>query len=286
MNKHEFKPKQQAFLAYLKETKKISDNTHRSYASDLTQFAQFWQELEEPLTLTQALEYFISTLYQTGIDKSSIARKISCFNSLKKFLLHQGIELPLTIKRPLIVLKQPQILSIKEIFNLMDTIKDEELPTRRPLRDRAILELLYATGIQCSELVAIECQHVDLSQQSIIIRSKRKKERIVLFGPQARERILAYVQRERPEAQSSHERLFLNHRNQPLSARSIQRICVMFRDYMHEHYNLTPHILRHSFAIHLLSNGVDIDTLQELLGHKTRLSTQRYLTTIARFANS
>ncbi|MBA3954202.1 tyrosine-type recombinase/integrase [Candidatus Dependentiae bacterium] len=286
MNRQEFILKQEEFLHYLKHEKKLSDNTHRSYQNDLNKLVAFWTTSEEQgpvsLTLALVLEQYINSLYRAASAIQSIARKVSCFNSLKKFLKKQQIPLSVNLKRPLVKLKDPLIVPVSEIFHLMDLVHTEELPTKQPLRDKAILELLYATGIRCSEIVQIELRSIDFTNRAIVIRARRKKERVVLFGSRALERITQYLQSERPEPKSSYERLFLNQRNNPISVRSVQHICVMFRQCMKEKYDLTPHVLRHSFATHMLTNGADVDTLQELLGHKARISTERYLNKITK----
>jgi integrase/recombinase XerC len=277
----QFNNKKEEFLSYLANERKASEHTQRAYKADLEQCSTFWATIEDQekheVRIEDAFKRFIKSLFAHSVDPSSIARKISCLNSYKRFLHTQGITLKVHLKRPYIPLKTPQTLPLTEIFHLMDSIEQEALATKYPLRDKAIIELLYATGIRCSELVALELQAIDFTNRSIIIRHKKKKERVVFFGAQALERIKAYIAHERPEIKSAHERLFLNYRNTPLTVRSVQRVCAMFRECLvHKHF-LTPHVLRHSFASHLLSNGADIDTVQELLGHKTRASTERYI---------
>lgn len=277
----EFQQKKELFLLYLKHEKKASVYTQRSYKGDLEQCALFWHTVETQehteSNFNSILERFASALLQADIDKSSVARKISCLNSFKKFLKKQGIIIPVSLKRPFVKPKEPTILPVQQVFYLMEFPDNNELPTKHPLRDKAIVELLYATGIRCSELVAIEMNAIDFKTQSIVIRSKNKKERVVLFGAKAAERLKAYITQERPEVQSPYERLFLNYRTTPLTVRSIQRICAMFRQCFEDKKIVTPYILRHSFATHMLNNGADLETVQELLGHKTRASTERYI---------
>lgn len=277
----QFNTTKEEFLGYLAHERKASEHTQRAYKADLEQCSIFWEIIEsqekKELRVEEVLKRFVKSLFSQAIDPSSIARKISCLNSYKRFLQIRGIHIKVHFKRPFIPLKTPQILPITEIFHLMDSIEQEALATKYPLRDKAIIELLYATGIRCSELVSLELQAIDFINRSIIIRHKKKKERVVFFGAQALERIKAYITHERPEIKSPHERLFLNYRNTPLTVRSVQRVCAMFRECLSHKQLLTPHILRHSFASHLLSNGADIDTVQELLGHKTRISTERYI---------
>lgn len=276
MNKQEFTLKIYEFLHYLKHDKQVSDNTQSAYNLDLNQFNVFWEQLDHQLDLVSALELYIASLYQLEIHSSSIARKISCLSSFKKFLKKQGTELPIKLKRPLVILKEPTVLPLEHILDLLNKALEEELPTRKPLRDKAILELLYATGIQVSELVALELAHIDFTNRSIVIRARRKKERTVFFGITAQQRINQYIQHERVPFKHMHEKLFVNNRDTPLTPRSIQRICTVFRQFLASKHELTPCLLRHSFATHLLTKGVALETVQELLGHKTMLSTQRY----------
>lgn len=279
ITKAEFEDIKAKFLNYLVTEKKVTDNTYRSYNADMIQITNLWNLLEQEekraLTLEEVLESFVKFL-SSSVTPSSQARKISCLNSFKKFLKKQSIPLSLNFKRPIIKPKPPISIPVHDIFSLMDNISNDDLPTKHPLRDRAILELLYATGMRCSELVNIELNSIDFNSQSIVIRSKRKKERIVFFGSKANQQIKSYLKYERNQVYSTNERLFLNSRNIPLTVRSIQRICAMFRQCLENKYNITPEILRHSFAAHMLNNGADIETVQKLLGHKIRASTERY----------
>lgn len=281
MDKQTFKEQKKLFLNYIETEKNLSKNTYKSYSLDLNQYLYFWdqQELYEKKSLNfdQMINKFNVILNNNNIDSSSIARKFSCINSFKKFLKKQGIETKNKLIRPLIQLKNPRYLKIEELFNLLDNISSENLPSRFPLRDRAIIEILYATGVRCSELVGIELSNLDLQNRSIIIRNKNQKERVVFYGVKAHKILIEYLETERPCAKSNYERLFLNYQSQPLTVRSIQRICKMFRSFLNNKFPLTPQALRHSFALHMIKKGASIDYMQELLGHKTKISTQRYL---------
>ena len=167
-------------------------------------------------------------------------------------------------------------LSLQEITHLLDEVNPHELPTRKPARDLAILEILYATGIRCSELVHITLGSVDLNNKTIRISGKGNKERVVLFGDKARMSLYNYLQHERPASTSSSDRLFLNNRDMPLTPRSVQRIIEMFRPFLAIDKPITPHKIRHTFATHLLNQGVDLRVIQELLGHQTLSSTEKY----------
>lgn len=276
----EFQEKKDEFIIYLEVEKNLTNNTLRAYKNDLTQFLQFWKQISQheshELTMRQVVERFFVALYHKKIEKSSIARKISCFQSFIKFLKNHGIKLSLPLTRPRLDKKLPIYLSIDEIFYLLDTIKNEELPTKRPYRDKAIFELLYATGIRCSELVNIKFADIDLEHKTIRIFGKGRKERIALFGQKAHDMLLAYLKNERPAPDSKEEKLFLNYRTQALTTRSVQRIFEMFRAFLNIKRTITPHKIRHSFATHLLNQGTDLRIVQELLGHKTLASTEKY----------
>jgi integrase/recombinase XerC len=280
MKREEFEQHKESFLLYLKVERNFSEHTLRAYHLDLNQFVVFWSEMAEydlhHLGLRQIIERYLVALFYKKISKNSIARKFSCFTSFERFLEHRNIELNLNLKRPRIDKKLPIYFSVDELFLLLDTINNEALPTKYPLRDKAIFELLYATGVRCSELVNIRVEDVDMRARTIRILGKGKKERIVLFGAKAHEKITHYFTAERPEINNHQEYLFLNYRYDKLTSRSVQRIIKMFRSFLPIDRPLTPHKLRHSFATHLLNQGADLRAVQELLGHKTLATTEKY----------
>lgn len=280
MHKKEFEKYKDDFLSYIEVEKNLSHNTQRSYKSDLDLFLEFWERISKTestdIAFRRAIERYFVHLFHKKIDKASVARKISCFKSFELFLHSLGIPLKLKLKRPRLEKKLPVYLSIDEIFYLLDSIKDEDLPTKRPSRDRAIFELLYATGIRCSELCSIEMRDIDMEEKVIRIAGKGRKERFVLFGSKAKERIEKYLKEERPRITTQRDRLFVNQRNTPLNPRTVQRIIHMFRQFLKGNKSITPHKLRHSFATHLLQQGVDLRVVQELLGHETLSSTEKY----------
>lgn len=279
MNLAEFKQKRDEFLTYIKVEKNLADNTYRAYETDLQQFIEFWETITATegleLPLRSTLERFLVSLYYKKIDKSSIARKLSCFKSFEKFVRIYDINLELKLARPRLDKKLPIYLSVDEIFHLLDKINNDELPTKRPYRDKAILELLYATGIRCSELINIKLSDVDFSNKVIRIFGKGRKERLALFGQKAHDKLMDYLSKER-NIESVQEYLFVNARNTKLTARSVQRILEMFRAFLKIDRKITPHKIRHSFATHMLNQGVDLRVVQELLGHATLSSTEKY----------
>jgi site-specific recombinase XerD len=280
MKRKEFSDKVAEFITHLEVERNLSGNTLRAYRADLKQFVLFWEDQErlkvENSGLRQVIERYLVSLFYKKIDKSSIARKFSCFKSFEKFLKSYGVDLQLKLTRPRLDKKLPVYLSVDEIFHLLDNIKDEDLPSRRPIRDKTILEMLYATGMRCSELVSIRMGDIDMENKTIRICGKGSKERIVLFGDKAKNKLKDYLVKERPQVHDANEKLFLNNRGTPLTSRSIQRVIEMFRQFLKIDRPITPHKIRHSFATHMLNQGVDLRVVQELLGHKTLSSTEKY----------
>ncbi len=277
----EFVQKKDEFITYLEVERNFSLHTIRAYEGDLRAFIQFWNSKianteKEKLSLRQIVERYLVSLYYQKIDKRSIARKYSTFSSFARFLKTFGITLNFELKRPQIHKKLPIFLSVDEIFYLLDTIKDEKLHSRSPIRDKAILELLYATGIRCSELVAIQFKDIDMTNKTIRILGKGNRERMALFGTKAKHKLQEYLLKERLPAEQPDDPLFVNNRHGKLSTRSIQRILEMFRSFLKIDKQLTPHKIRHSFATHLLNQGTDLRVVQELLGHRTLSSTEQY----------
>ena len=280
MKLEQFSEKAKEFITHLEVERHLSVHTLRAYESDLHQFILFWQDLsaqeQKLLSLRQIIERYLVSLFYKNIDKSSIARKFSCFKSFTAFLRTHDIILTLHLKRPRLDKKLPVYLSVDEVFHLLDTIQDQDLPTKYPIRDKTIFELLYATGVRCSELVSIRLCDIDMTNKTIRILGKGNKERMVLFGEKAKERITLYLAQERCEQKKQDEMLFLNYRKEKLTPRTIQRIVELFRRFLKIDRHITPHKIRHSFATHLLNQGADLRVVQELLGHKTLASTEKY----------
>ncbi len=280
MNIKTFEKYKKDFLAYIKVEKNLSTNTQRSYESDLKLFNQFWLQInnndKKQEVLRRALERYFVSLFYKKIDTSSVARKISCFKSFERFLRSVGLDVSFKLKRPRVDKKLPVYLSVDEVFYLLDTVKDSELPSKKPIRDKTIFELLYASGMRCSELCSITMGNLDIENKVIKITGKGRKERMVLFGSKAQKRIKEYLKKERPKPLNLNEKLFVNYRTGPLDVRSVQRIIEMFRKFLKGGKKVTPHKLRHSFATHMLNQGTDLRVVQELLGHQSLASTEKY----------
>jgi len=278
-----FKDKVRDFMAFLEIEKNVSTHTLRAYQSDLSQFITFWETIiatqpETVLPFGQLLRRYTLSLYYKKLSKRSLARKLSSMRALQHFLLSQGIPLEFNFKTPHLDKKLPITLTVDEIFYLLDTVSNDDLPTRYPWRDKAIFELLYATGIRCSELVGITLENIDFTEKTLKILGKGRKERIVLFGNKAATSIAHYIHHERSMLahHRQHSYLFVNSQGTQLTTRSVQRTFEMFRTFLKINRTLTPHKVRHSFATHLLNEGVDLRMIQELLGHKTIVTTEIY----------
>lgn len=268
------------FLDYLRYEKKASLHTISSYGRDLAQFEASMREMG--LTLRQVrnlhIRSFLAELHERGLKKSSMARKLAAVRSFFQFGVTRGWldENPArVVATPRQERRVPSFLSEEEMAEFL------AMPaTERPLdlRDRALLELLYATGIRVSELVGINVEDVNFRERLIRIRGKGKKERLVPFGRIAEERLLAYLRRreELLKKRVEERALFLNNQGRRLTPRSIQRLIDKTIRRAALKKKISPHSLRHSFASHLLSRGADLRVIQELLGHESLATTQKY----------
>ncbi len=273
------------FLDYLADQRHVSAQTLRAYASDLEQFRRHLTGDEKGRVAPRpeeidklAIRGWIATLSRSGLEKSSVARKLSTVRSFLRHVTREGrIESSpaATIPTPRVARKLPATLTVDEMFNLLDRIQQDDPLSRR---DRAILELLYAAGLRVSELVGLDLADVDLSSSMVRVTGKGNKERLVPFGRQAEEsmrRWLEASQKLRAKSGAA-TAVFLNARGGRLTDRSVRRILNRRLSEAAIHAHLSPHALRHSFATHLLGAGADLRAIQELLGHASLSTTQRY----------
>ena len=278
MNLELFKEYTKKFIAYLTSEKHVAYFTIRSYGSDLSQLHTFWHTYEKKYLkqaeLSEILPCYEQWLFSQKLSPSSIARKCSCLASLHRFFILHGIQQNLLIQRPFIIQKTPISVQVHKLISLFDEVQDEQLATKYPCRDRAIIELLYATGMRCSELASLLIEDIDFDEK--VMRVHGSKGRMVLFGSKAHERIALYLQHERG-AYNPSEALFVSYRSTPLTSRSIQRICLMFSEILGEKKKITPMIFRNSFATHLLAKGADSSIVKELLGYTTTTSIEKYI---------
>lgn len=278
----EFIDKVDEFLIYLETEKNVSYHTLRAYKSDLYQVMTFWRRLvEKDKQMIDAadriLKRFVVSLFYEKMAKSTLSRKLSCLRSLQNFLKGQGIDLAIKVKPPRADRKLPETLSVDEIFYLLDEVPILDLPSKVPYRDKALLEVLYATGVRCAELTNMRLGDVDMKEKMIRVMGKGRKERMVLFGSKAKAALELYLEQERAVfGLEVDQPLFMSIRGKKMNERAVQRVCEMFRAFLKIDRPLTPHVLRHSFATHLLHQGTDLRIIQELLGHRTLGTTEVY----------
>lgn len=284
MNYQEAQSKKEEFLNYLNIERNVSINTFKSYQYDLNQFFRFWQQLNEqnkPLpecTIQDAVSKFFVHMHGIKVQKSSIARKIACFQSFTKYLHNCNISIQLKLTAPRIDKKLPTYLTVQEIVFMLDQLPNHVFHPRHFLRDRAILETLYATGVRCSELTNMKIQDVNFDHKTILVLGKGNKERIVLFGNKAKSALISYLQQERItfDKKNSKEYLFINALGKKLTDRALQMMIYNLNPHLPFRKIITAHKLRHSFATHLLNAGMNLRALQELLGHASLATTERY----------
>jgi len=294
-----FTPLVKQFLDYLKLEKHFSDYTIKSYGADLVQFCSFLsgeighanatpgatamtneqvddKQLKcEPLTIREFLAY----LYAQNYTKSTTARKLATLRSFFKFLIRRGqvsVNPLSTIRTPKQEKRLPKCLDLEQVQKLLDAPDDTGL---LGARDKAMLEVLYSSGIRVSELVELEISDLDLQEGILRVRGKGRKDRLTPIGSQAIHAVQRYLELRnadtRTQGQPS-QRVFLNKHGESLSTRSVRRKLDKYLVEAGLDPGISPHTLRHSFATHLLNNGADLRSVQELLGHQSLSTTQIY----------
>jgi integrase/recombinase XerC len=262
------------FLRYLKTEKNVSPNTERSYLSDLEQLFDFLGETDLSVVDHQILRQFLAHLMKLKARKSSIARKLSAIRSFFKYLNREGVltkDPARLVATPRQEKRLPALLTVDDAQRLMEAAKGDD---DSGFRDRAVLETLYSTGVRAGELIGINHEDINRHDRLIRIRGKGRKERIVPVGKRALEAIEAYSARKPGRASSP--AVFTNASGKRLTARTVQRILGNYRKKLGLPQKATPHTLRHSFATHMLESGADLRAIQELLGHVSLSTTQRY----------
>lgn len=270
------------FLQYLEVEGGLSPHTLSAYRDDLGQLNLFLQREQigslSKITPEEILEFCLDQK-QKGHSPSTIARRLSAIRSFFKYLSAEGThEIDLTlIDTPKRWKRLPDTLSLQEVLNLLSTVRQE---SGQPLavRDRAILESLYASGMRVSEACDLKREHTDLSLGIARCRGKGNKERIVPLGRPAVESIRLYLDRERPKLAKGKDspNLFLSRSGRRLSRDAVWRLLKKWSLRAGLSRAVHPHMLRHSFATHLLSGGADLRSVQEMLGHANIVTTQIY----------
>jgi integrase/recombinase XerD len=272
-----------SFINYLRAEKGFSTNTIGAYQNDLSQLTEFiaaqvLPEGAEASTLNRdQVVRFVLHLREKEYAPTTIARKIAAVKSFCHFLEQEGLireDPTLHVDSPRVTKYLPRAASVSEIERLLGQLDGETPPV---LRDRAMLELLYATGMRVSELVSLDCTDVSTEDDVVQCRGKGDKQRQIPFGQKARDALVQYTNYGRVHLLGKRESsaLFLNHHGDRLTR---QGFWLIIKSYARGAGidKITPHTLRHSFATHLLSNGADLRSVQELLGHSSIATTQVY----------
>ena len=276
-----------SFISYLKFQKNYSPHTVKNYYRDLREFSNYLTrgEKHEEISLI-AIDHinirdFLVHLHQKGNAKSSAARKLAAVRSFLGYLYKEG-EIPSNpaklVRSPRLPDKKPRFLSTREVETILQL---PDAGTDKGVRDRAMLEFLYGSGLRVSELVQMNVEDVSLAQRLIKVYGKGKKERLIPFGEKAEQATRSYLKRRavllrRQKTSLEPNALFLNFRGSRISARSVQRNLSNYMEKSALLLDIHPHIFRHTFATHLLNNGADLRCIQELLGHENLSTTQKY----------
>jgi integrase/recombinase XerC len=294
------------FLAYLRSVRNASAHTLRNYASDLKQFHTYLTPPDSPPVKLATIDHrvireYLGYLHDQQLQKSSMARKLAALRSFLKFCAREGMvreNAARLVATPKLPKRVPSILSAEEMNEFLDGLAKVERPRakRGPARsspaardsaamllqrDRAILELLYASGLRVSELTGLNLEDVDRKERMLRVIGKGNKERIIPYGSKAEEALERYGPvRSKLLARSSRgadaRAVFLNHEGRRMGSRSVARMVKKYVRLMNVNWDLHPHSLRHAFATHLLADGADLRAIQELLGHSSLSTTQRY----------
>ena len=268
------------FVAYLHNIKETSTNTELSYRRDLKKVIAFlrarnltkWVDVKE-----EDLKDYLASMGEQHFAAATISRNIASIKALFHFMAQEGIvkkDITDGLKAPKIEKKMPEILTMDEVIRLLEQPSGN---SHKEIRDKAMLELLYATGIRVTELITLKVSDVNLPMSFIICRDAHK-ERVIPFGKAAKEALVRYLTeaREQMIEDKSSDILFCNFSGAPMSRQGFWKLIKFYAKKAGITADITPHTLRHSFAAHLVENGADLRSVQEMLGHSDISTTQIY----------
>jgi len=267
---------------FVKELKRnnASPHTIRSYESDLRQFLDYFSPPgAEPPSPSEfdvlKIREWLASLYDQKLSVVSIRRKLAALRVFFRFLVREGLapmNTPRLLRTPRAPKKLPEVMTAEQANALLDGVAAGKLERPYPARDLAILELLYGSGLRVSELVGLNLDDIDRTERWLRVRGKGRKERQVPFGGKAADALERYLD----ERASRENALFLNHRGERLTDRGVRGIIKLYATLIAGDSSLHPHSFRHAFATHLLGDGADLRSIQELLGHARLSTTQKY----------
>jgi len=299
------------YLFHLRNERNASPHTLRNYESDLRQFLAYLSPPESAMPALSTIDHhvireYLGSLYDQQLERSSVARKLATLRSFFRFCVREGklkANPARLVPTPKLPRRLPEVPGTEEMNRFLDGMKSFEPPQRGRgapknekvakaaeerdaahqsllARDRAIFELLYASGLRVSELVGLNLEDIDRESQMMRVRGKGRKERIVPYGSKAREMLEAY-DAARAELLAgarggAAQALFLNYAGRRLQVRSVDRIVKKYAKLLSTGWNAHAHAFRHAFATHLLTEGADLRSIQEMLGHRSLSTTQKY----------
>ena len=268
------------FFGFLENEKKVSTNTLQSYKRDLKQFEKYIEENAKDYSkiTDEGIKEYISYMQEIGKKPSTISRGLASIRSFYQYeTKNKTVEKDPTegIQSPKIEKRVPSILSSKEVALLLEQPKDVDL---KGIRDKAMLEFAYATGMRVTEIISLNVEDVNLDTGYVTCRNG-KKERTVPIGNMSLKALKDYMKNARKTMIKDEEEksLFVNVNGQRLTRQGFWKIIKYYKEQAHIEKEITPHVLRHSFATHLLQNGADLKSIQTMLGHSDILSTQIYM---------
>lgn len=269
-----------AFIAYLHNVKNTSTNTEMSYKRDLEKVQHFMAErgIHETAEVSkQDLEGYVKYLEDGKFAAATVSRNIASIKAFYHYMVHENIiaeDISEELKAPKIEKKIPEIMSPDEVVRLLEQPSGN---THKEIRDKAMLELLYATGIRVTELITLRISDVNMPMGFILCRD-RNKERVIPFGTEAKSALARYLNGTRDEMleNKTSDVLFANCSGQPMSRQGFWKLIKYYAKKADIKADITPHTLRHSFAAHLVENGADLRSVQEMLGHSDISTTQIY----------
>ncbi len=270
---------------YLEERQRenVSPHTLRNYGVDLHQFLEYFTPpgglppTPAELDVTSIREW-LGDLYARKLAAVSTRRKLAALRTFFKFLVREGVvprNIPKLMRTPRAPQKLPYVMTAEQTNNLIDAIPGAKLERPHPERDLAIFETLYGCGLRVSEFCGLDVDDIDFTDRSLRVRGKGGKERIVPFGAKAEGALRAYLAKREPIVPGERA-VFLNYLGRRLGDRSVRGIVKFYAAHLAQDDSLHPHSLRHAYATHLLSDGADLRSIQELLGHSQLSTTQRY----------
>ncbi len=262
------------FIRYLEIERAVSVHTLRAYKKDLEKFFEYVKTEPDKIDMID-VRGFIAEQIKSGLNKITVSRRLASIRSFFKFLYREGYirsNPAKLVSNPKLPKLLPRFLSVDDVFSLVE--KPEGIGLI-PSRDRAVLELLYSSGLRVSELSGLNLDDINIKEALVKIRGKGRKERIVPVGSKAIDAIKSYMI-ERMLLKSKDRALFLNRIGTRLTDRGVRRIVVKYARALAIYGQIGPHTLRHTFASHLLQDGADLRVIQELLGHSSLSTTQKY----------